>query len=78
MAYWFKAGSNSGSSRQIEFLMDSDADVSSLPTSSQNGTKQQNDDVSHLKCGKGSVALSIGTGNVFILNSNDFWVKIGG
>lgn len=34
MAYWFKAGSNSGSSRQIEFLMDSDADVSSLPTSS--------------------------------------------
>lgn len=34
MAYWFKAGSTPGSSRQVEFLMDSDSDVSSLPTSS--------------------------------------------
>lgn len=78
MAYWYKEGSNSGSSRQKQYLMDSDADVSSLPTSSQNGVKQQNDDVVHLRCGKGSAALSIGTGNIFILNSNDSWAKIGG
>ena len=78
MAYWFKAGSTPGSSRQIEYLMDSDSDVSSLPTSSSDGTKQQGDSIVHLKCGKGSIALSIGTGNIFILNSNDSWVKIGG
>ena len=39
MAFWFKAGSNPGSSRQVEFIMDSDSDKSKLPTSSAPGTQ---------------------------------------
>lgn len=78
MAYWFIAGANPGASKQVQFYMDSDSDVSDLPTSSANGVKQDGDDVSYLPCGKGSVALSITTGNIFILDSSDEWTQVGG
>lgn len=77
MAFWFKAGSDPGSSRQVEFVMDSDSDKSKLPTSSAPGTQQGEDDVVNLPVGKGSVALSIATGKIFMLNSSDTWVEVG-
>lgn len=77
MAFWFKAGSDPGSSRQVEFVMDSDSDKSKLPTSSALGTQQDADDVINLPVGKGSMAFSIATGKIFMLNSSDTWVEVG-
>ena len=77
MAYWFVAGTNPGASKQVQFYMDSDSDVVNLPTTTSNGVKQE-DDVSYLPCGKGSSALSIESGKVFMLNSNDGWIEFGG
>ena len=78
MAYWFRAGISPENSRQVEFIMDSDSDKSSLPTSSSAGTPQNGDDVLHLPVGKGSTAFSISSGKVFMLNSSDSWIEIGG
>ena len=53
--------------RQNDFIIDTDEDVALLPTST----------VGNVKTGKGSMALSIATGNLFVLNSEDEWVKVG-
>ena len=73
MAYWLVAGSNSGASKQMQYFMDSDSDLSSLPNMEHSGTNS--DDVAALPCGKGSSALSIGSGKIYILNSNNQWVE---
>ena len=78
MAYWFAAGHDPGASKQVQFLMDTDSDKSSLPTSSSSGEKQGTDNTSCLPVGKGSIAFSIATGKVFMLNSSDQWIQIGG
>lgn len=78
MAYWFVAGSEPGASRQVQYYLDTDSDVSNLPTSTNSGVKQGNDSASNLPCGKGSTALSIASGKLFILNSSDQWAEIGG
>ena len=72
MAYWFVSGANPGGSNQKQYMMDSDSDLTSLPTATSNGVKQA-DDVTHLPCGRGSMALSIVSGNIYILNSNNEW-----
>ena len=77
MAYWIKDTAQYSPSRQIQYIMDADSDKSDLPTSTANGTSQ-GDSVTHLKCGKGSVALSISSGKIFILDSDDDWTEIGG
>ena len=76
MAYWFKAGVNPGSSKQFEYIMDSDNDLTDLPNTSADGTSQ-GDDITHLKCEKGSTAFSIDSGNVYVLNSSDEWTNVG-
>lgn len=78
MAYWIDATAKVNSARQWQFYVDSDSDIIKLPTSSASGVQQGNDVISCLPCGKGSVALSIATGNLFVLNSSDNWVQIGG
>ena len=78
MAYWYVAGTNPGASQQVQYYLDSDSDVSLLPTSISPGAKQGNDSVLNLPCGKGSSALSIASGKLFILNSSDEWTEIGG
>ena len=75
--YWIDASTKANNSRQFQFLMDTDADKNNLPTSTSSGVKQ-GDEVSCLPCGKGSTALSIATGKIFVLNSNDVWTEIGG
>lgn len=77
MAYWFAPNQKIGASGQAKFLMDTDTDVSSLPTSTTPGEKQTGNDVVHLPCGKGSIALSITSANIYVLNSQDEWVEFG-
>lgn len=78
MAFWINESAKVGNARQLQFIMDSDSDKNNLPTSSTSGTQQGNDTVVNLPCGKGSTAFSIASGKVFILNSSDSWVEIGG
>lgn len=78
MSYWIDATTKANNPRQLQFYVDTDADISKLPTTSTNGVKQGNDSFSCRPCGKGSVAFSIASGNLFVLNSSDNWVQIGG
>ena len=78
MAYWLNNTEKYNASKQKQFFMDSDADVTDLPTTAQPGTPQGSDTTLHLPCGKGSVALSIESGNVYILNSLGSWTVLGG
>lgn len=77
MAYWLNDAVPYNPSRQAQFFMDTDMDKNSLPTSTADGVPQ-NDTVTHKKVKKGSTALSILSGKVFILDSNDTWTEIGG
>lgn len=77
MAYWINDTARSSPTRQMQYIMDTDADKSNLPTAAADGVSQ-GDSVTHLKCGKGSTALSIGSGKIFMLNSSNSWVEIGG
>lgn len=65
-----------GTSRQVSFYMDSDADVSSLPGIDRYGVQQGDDTVSCKPVGKGSSALSIDSSTLFFLNSNDQWKPV--
>ena len=65
MAYFMHKGLPKG---QKEYFIDTDSDVASLPTSTSTGEK----------AAKGSMAISIASGNLFILNSSDQWTKVGG
>lgn len=78
MAYWFIEGHDPGGSKQFQYYMDTDSDVNNLPTSTSNGAEQESDSTVHLPCGKGSAALSIESGKLFTLNSNNQWVQLGG
>lgn len=78
MAYWINDTVKVGNARQLQFYIDTDEDISNLPNLTTSGVKQGDDEVSNLPCGKGSTAFSIATGNVYILNSFDEWIKIGG
>lgn len=78
MAYWINESAKAGNTRQFQYIMDTDSDKNSLPTSTSAGTQQEQDEVLHLPCGKGSMALSIASGKIFMLNSSDSWVEIGG
>ena len=60
--YWMTSYKNDG---QMSFYADTEADVANLPTS------QTSQDVK-----KGSDCFVIETSDVYILNSQDTWVKI--
>lgn len=77
MAYWINDSVPYSPSRQVQYFMDSDSDKDNLPTSSVEGASQ-GDSVTSKECGKGSIALSIGSGKLFVLDSEDNWTEIGG
>ncbi len=77
MAYWIDNNQPYVSGKQVQFFADTDADIANLPTATSTGV-EQGDSVSHQIVGKGSTALSIESGNVYMLNSNNSWVQIGG
>ena len=77
MAYWYDESNKlNGSSQQVSFWCDSDSDISTLPTSSTEGTPQTGNDTLHKKIAKGSTCISIATSTMFVLNSNDQWVAM--
>lgn len=77
MAYWINDTAPFSPTRQMQYIMDADTDKDNLPTATAEGASQD-DSVTHLKCGKGSTALSIESGKIFMLNSSNSWVEIGG
>ena len=77
MAYWFNNNIKYNGAKQVQFFMDSDSDVSDLPTSASSG-EPQGDTVTHLPVGKGSSAKSIDSGKIYILDSSDNWTELGG
>lgn len=68
MDYILHKGENE---RQFQFFIDNDSDVSKLPTSTQKGSKGDG-------CVSiGSIAISIESGKLFVLNSSNIWTKVG-
>ena len=78
MAYWIAEGSSVNNSRQLTYIMDEDNDKNLLPKVGIAGTQQGEDEVIHLPCGRGSQAISIASGKLFILDSNNVWTELGG
>ena len=76
MSYWINDNVRIGNARQLQFFCDSDADIADLPTSITSGVQQGLDTISNRPCGKGSIALSIESGDLFILNSENTWEKL--
>lgn len=58
--------------RQLQYIVDHDTDVTSLPTSTNRGS--DGEDCVTI----GSMAMSIESGKVFVLDSSDTWTEIGG
>ena len=57
---------------QFQFIIDMDSDINNLPTSTTKGANGEN-------CvSKGSMAMSISSGSIFVLNSSDVWTEVGG
>lgn len=57
------------------FICDEFGDISSLPTNSKYGVKQDGDTVSDELCGIGSRATVASNGDIYILNASGRWVK---
>ena len=64
--------------RVRDFMMDSDADLASLPRIGIPGVPQPDDTFVSLPVEKGSSAMSIKEGNLYFLNSNNEWQKPNG
>lgn len=58
--------------RQLQYIVDADSDISKLPTSTERGYNGE-DCISI-----GSMAMSIASGKIFVLNSNNTWTVVGG
>lgn len=58
--------------RQYSYIVDADTDIDDLPTSTKKGSNGES-------CvSVGSMAMSIGSGKIFILDSSDTWTEYGG
>ena len=67
-------GSTHGKTRR-EFICDTAADITNLPTSNKMGKAQAGDTVSDEMCAVGSTASVTETGDLYELNASDTWVK---
>lgn len=67
-------GSTHGKARR-EFICDTAADVTNLPTSKKMGKAQAGDTVSDEMCAVGSTASVTETGDLYELNASNTWVK---
>lgn len=73
MAYYFNKGLEE---RQESFFVETEEDISKLPTTTTEGDKTKAKDSAYRKVAAGSIALCIETGDVYILNTNDNWIKV--
>lgn len=68
------SGSISGLTKR-EFIVDTVAEITDLPTNKKMGKKQTGDTVSDEMCAVGSTASVTETGDVYELNASSTWVK---
>lgn len=68
------SGSISGLTKR-EFIVDTAAEITDLPTNKKMGKKQTGDTVSDEMCAVGSTASVTETGDVYELNASNTWVK---
>lgn len=68
------SGSISGLTKR-EFIVDTAAEITDLPTNKKMGNKQTGDTVSDEMCAVGSTASVTETGDVYELNASGAWVK---
>ena len=68
------SGSISGLTKR-EFVVDTAAEITDLPTNKKMGKKQTGDTVSDEMCAVGSTASVTETGDVYELNASSTWVK---
>lgn len=68
------SGSISGLTKR-EFVVDTAAEITDLPTNKKMGKKQAGDTVSDEMCAVGSTASVTETGDVYELNASSTWVK---
>lgn len=71
--YWIDQGSYTN---QRSFYCDNESDIANLPKMDTEGVKQGDDDVSYLPCAKGSSCLCLGNSSLYILGSNNVWVRV--
>lgn len=74
MSFWLNESTKATNSRQLQFYMDTDSDLSLLPTISESGLSDNV--IYNLPCGKGSTAISLATGNIYVLNSSGQWILV--
>ena len=75
MSYYYNKGISEG---QKEFIVETAAEVSDLPTSTTSGTVASAIGRSYGTVSIGSTALCVETGDVYVLTSNNSWTKVGG
>lgn len=76
MSYWLDTNQDyAGTPAQRDFWCDTTDDVQNLPTSTTLGVQQGDDTVSCQKCNKGSTCFCISPASLYILNSEDKWIK---
>lgn len=68
------SGSISGLTKR-EFIVDTAAEITDLPTNKKMGRKQTGDTVSDEMCAIGSTASVTETGDIYELNASSTWVK---
>lgn len=76
MAYWINQVGNSNRANWRSFYADTDGDIANLPTSSQEGVKQEVDPIAHKRCSIGSECMSLGSSKVYVLGSDNTWKEI--
>ena len=75
--YWIDTAQEyTGTPAIRNFYCDSPSDVSSLPTSQQDGVPQGDDTISCQKVSPGSSCLCIGSSEVYMLDSSDNWISV--
>ena len=80
--YWLDQTQSSTNSQKL-FYADTESDIENLPTSKKFGVKQDYTYTDPTVEAErpvliGSQCLVIETGDIFMLNSNNIWTKIGG
>ena len=76
MAYFIDYNNSYVPGKQVSFFCDTPDDIQNLPTSRREGVPQSGDTSVDDKVVAGSTCLCISTGDVYMLNSNDEWVKL--
>jgi len=77
MAYWIDPRTQvpAGGTRTLSFYADTEEDIAKLPTSTQEGTGGL-DRTDNRPVEQGSDCICIGNSSLYVLNSEDVWVKM--